>query len=100
MVQLSASRCSCIAILLVSLVSFASITLYVASQRVFVIYFIIDSVKKLLDTPSNKQNLLNHVRMMEGIRHTKQLIDYQRNGRQRPGRPLRRLLDGYSRDKA
>jgi hypothetical protein len=37
-------------------VSFASITLCVASQRVFivaVVYFVIDSVRKLLDTPSN-----------------------------------------------
>jgi uncharacterized protein HemY len=41
-------------------VSFASITLCVASQRVFIIvvfvvvvvYFVIDSVRKLLDTPS------------------------------------------------
>jgi uncharacterized protein HemY len=35
-------------------VSFAAIALYVASQRVFivVVYFIIDSVRKLLDTPS------------------------------------------------
>jgi uncharacterized protein HemY len=39
-------------------VSFAAITLCVASQRVFVvvvvvvIYFVIDSVRKLLDTPS------------------------------------------------
>jgi hypothetical protein len=31
MVQLSATRCSCIAILWVSLVSFAAITLFVAS---------------------------------------------------------------------
>jgi hypothetical protein len=47
MVQLSATRCSCIAILWVSLVSFAS-------QRVFivVVYFVIDSVRELLDTPS------------------------------------------------
>jgi hypothetical protein len=54
MVQLSATRCSCIAILWVSLVSFAAITLCVASQRVFiaVVYFVIDSVRKLLDTPS------------------------------------------------
>jgi hypothetical protein len=35
MVQLYASRCSCIAILWVSLVSFAAITLCVASQRMF-----------------------------------------------------------------
>jgi hypothetical protein len=40
-------------------VSFAAITLYVASQRVFVVvvvvvvvYFVIESVRKLLDTPS------------------------------------------------
>jgi hypothetical protein len=54
MVQLCATRCSCIAIFWVSLVSFAAITLCVASQRVFVIvvYFFMDSVRKLLDTPS------------------------------------------------
>jgi hypothetical protein len=51
MVQLSATRCSCIAILWVSLVSFATITLYVATQWMFiVVYFIIDSDRKLLDT--------------------------------------------------
>jgi hypothetical protein len=33
-------------------VSFAAITLCVASQRMFiVVYFVIDSVRKLLDTP-------------------------------------------------
>jgi hypothetical protein len=54
MVQLSATRCSCIAILWVSLVSFAAITICIASQRVlvFVVYFVIDSVRTLLDTPS------------------------------------------------
>jgi hypothetical protein len=53
MVQLSTTKCSCIAISWVSLVSFAAITLCVASQRVFiVIYFVIDSVRKLLGTPS------------------------------------------------
>jgi hypothetical protein len=55
MVQLSAIRCSCIAILWVSIVSFAAITLCVASQRVFVVVvidFVIDLVRKLLDTPS------------------------------------------------
>jgi hypothetical protein len=43
MVQLFATRCSCIAILWVSLVSFDAITLCVASQRVFIvvsIYFV------------------------------------------------------------
>jgi hypothetical protein len=53
MIQLSATRYSCIAALWVNLVSFAAITLCVASQRVFVVvYFVIDSVRKLLDTPS------------------------------------------------
>jgi hypothetical protein len=36
-------------------VSFAAITLCVASQRVFIVvsvYFVIDSVRKLLDIPS------------------------------------------------
>jgi hypothetical protein len=36
-------------------VSFAAVTLCVASQRVFIVvsvYFVIDSVRKLLDTPS------------------------------------------------
>jgi hypothetical protein len=55
MVQLSATRCNCIVILWVSLVSFAAITLCVASQREFIValvYFVIDSDRKLLDTPS------------------------------------------------
>jgi len=55
MVQLSATRCSCIAILWASLLILSAITLCVASQRVFiaaVVYFIIDSVRELLDTPS------------------------------------------------
>jgi uncharacterized membrane protein len=34
-------------------VNFAAITLCVASQRVFiVVYFVIDSVREILDTPS------------------------------------------------
>jgi len=42
MVQLSDTKCSCIAILLVSLVSFTAITLCVASQGVFIdVYFVI-----------------------------------------------------------
>jgi hypothetical protein len=55
MVQLSATRYSCIAILWVSLVSFAFITHCAAFQRVFIVvslYFVIDSVLKLLDTSS------------------------------------------------
>jgi hypothetical protein len=46
MAQLSATRCSCITILWVSLVSFAAITRCVASQRVFivvVVYFVIST---------------------------------------------------------
>jgi hypothetical protein len=49
MVELSATRCSYIAILWVNLVSFTAITLCVASQRVFIVvsvYFFIDSVRK------------------------------------------------------
>jgi hypothetical protein len=52
--HLSAKRCSCIAILWVSLVSFDAITVCVAFQRVFIVaiaYFFIDSVRKLLDSP-------------------------------------------------
>jgi hypothetical protein len=37
MVHLSATRCSCIAIFLTNVVSFAAIILYVASQRVCVV---------------------------------------------------------------
>jgi hypothetical protein len=53
-VQLSATRYSCTATLWVSLVSFAAITLCVASQRVFIVavYFVMESVRKLLATPS------------------------------------------------
>jgi hypothetical protein len=50
MVQLSATRCSCMAVLWVSLVSFAAITLCVASHRVFVVVSVIDSFRELLDT--------------------------------------------------
>jgi len=55
MVQLCTTRCRCIAILWASLVSFATITLCLASRQVFIVvsvYFVIDSVRKLLDTPS------------------------------------------------
>jgi hypothetical protein len=54
MVQLSATRCSYIVILWLSLVSFGAITVCIVSQRVFifaVVYFLIHSVRKLLDTP-------------------------------------------------
>jgi hypothetical protein len=53
-VRLFANRCSCIAILWVSLVNFVDIILCVAFQRMFivVVYFVIDSIRKVLDTPS------------------------------------------------
>jgi len=35
---------------------------------------------------------------MENIRYPKQLFDYRPIGRQRPGRPLKRLLYGYNRE--
>jgi hypothetical protein len=43
-------------------VRFAAITLCVASQRVFIVvsvYYVIDSVRKLLDTPSYSQDILS-----------------------------------------
>jgi hypothetical protein len=51
----SAPSCNCIAILWVSLVSFAAITLRVASQWIIPklsVCFVVDSIRKLLDTPS------------------------------------------------
>jgi hypothetical protein len=64
-VQLSATRCSWIAVLWVSLVSSAAITLCVASQRVFIvvsIYFYIDSVRKVLNIPSYIVHFLQQAR--------------------------------------
>jgi hypothetical protein len=54
MIEISATRCSCVAILWVSLVSFAAITRCVAYERVFIVsvYFFIDPVRKLWDTTS------------------------------------------------
>jgi hypothetical protein len=46
-------------------VSFAAITLLVASQRVFIVvslHFVIDSVRKLLDTPSYELQMLFNVK--------------------------------------
>jgi hypothetical protein len=54
-VQLSAARCSCIAILWVSIVSFAAITLCGAYEPMFIVtvYFVVDSVRKFLIHPRN-----------------------------------------------
>jgi hypothetical protein len=56
-------------------VTFAAITLCVASQRVFVVvvvvvvYFVIDSVQKLLDSPSYVSNVksLYYVRFINNL---------------------------------
>jgi hypothetical protein len=64
MVQFSVTRCSYITIQSVSIVSFAAITLCVASQRVFIVlrvYFVIDSVRKLLVIPSYDVQILVHI---------------------------------------
>jgi hypothetical protein len=58
MVQPSATWCSCIAILCQSS-EFYRLTLCIASQRVFIfvsLYFVINSVRNLLDTLSFKHN--------------------------------------------
>jgi len=47
----TATRCSCIVILCVSIVSFAAIILCCFSTSVIIVDFVIDSVRKLLDTP-------------------------------------------------
>jgi hypothetical protein len=50
--------------------SFATITLCVASQRVFIVvsvYFVIDSVRKLLDTPSYCINLRSILRVSKFV---------------------------------
>jgi hypothetical protein len=44
-----------------------------------------------------KRTLLYHISRMEDIRYPEQLLDYRPMGR-RPGRPLKRLLDGYNRE--
>jgi hypothetical protein len=54
-------------------VSFAAITLCVASERVFllllvvVVYFVIDSVRKLLDTPSYFHYLFKQHYFFKGL---------------------------------
>jgi len=64
MVHPSATKFNRIAILWVSLVSFAAITHCVASQRLFfVVVYLIDLVRKLLGTPSYVITKLNPVRV-------------------------------------
>jgi hypothetical protein len=59
MVQVSATRCSCIAIVCVSLMSFAAITLCVASQleSIVVIHFIM----------TQSGNFWIHLRIVNGL---------------------------------
>jgi hypothetical protein len=69
-VQLSVTRFSCITSLWVSLVSFAAMTVCVASQRVFIVvsvYFVIDWVRKLLDTPSYQHDFKLYTQFMLSI---------------------------------
>jgi hypothetical protein len=50
--------------------SFATMTLYVASKRGFTfvcVYFVIDSVRKLLDTPSYSQDNAEDISTNEAI---------------------------------
>jgi hypothetical protein len=79
MVQLFATRYSCIAVLWISPTSSATITLYVASQWVFIvvsIYFVIDSVKKLLDTPSYITTVHTHRKKLKDVGYNNYYITY------------------------
>jgi hypothetical protein len=96
MIQLSATRCSCIAILQVSLVSFASITLFVSSQRALIfVHFVIDSARKLLDIPSYIIRVIKsrgmrwagHVAHMEEMRNVCSILVGNSEGK----RPLENL---------
>jgi len=53
-----------------------------------------DSVKEKL--AQYKRKWLNDDSRLEDVRYPKQLLDYRPIERRRPGRPLKRLLDGYS----
>jgi hypothetical protein len=64
MLQLSATRCSCVTILWVSLVSFATLTFVLLLNMCLLLllcYFVSDSVRILLDTPSYTVKLGNAV---------------------------------------
>jgi hypothetical protein len=74
MVQLSATKCSCIAILWVILVSFATITLRVTSQRVFIVvsvYFIMSQsgnfwIHSRISSVSSEESLVTCIVRFEG----------------------------------
>jgi hypothetical protein len=44
----------------------------------------------------NRRRITWHFSRMEDIRYPEQLLDYRPIERRRSGRPLKRLLDGYS----
>jgi hypothetical protein len=59
-------------------VSFAAITLCVASQQVFIIvYFVIDLVRELLDTPSYAFGFFDVQTYVQTEYHTKVFIEYK-----------------------
>jgi hypothetical protein len=63
-----------------------------------------EDTSELKSTPSPKEistvstEMVRSRQQDENIRYPKQLLDYRLIGRRRPGRPLKRLLDGYSRE--
>jgi hypothetical protein len=73
MVQLSATRCRCITILLVSLMNFADMTFCVASQRVFIVvsvYFVM----------TQSGNFWIHPRMQLSISFSKEFVPTETQG--------------------
>jgi hypothetical protein len=83
MVQISATRYSCIAILWVSPVNFVVMTLFIASEWVFIVvsvYFVVDSVRKLLDTPLTHTHTHTHTHFTRTVYHMPWSVqDYAQN---------------------
>jgi hypothetical protein len=72
MVQLSATTRSCIAIMWVSLISFAAIILYVAYQRVITkvsLNFVIDSVRKIVIHPRKPHSFEQDYTLTAGMEY-------------------------------
>jgi hypothetical protein len=94
-------------------VSFAAITLCVASQRVFivVVYFVIDSIRKLLDTSTYALpkiitviksggggiRLVWHVVRIEEMRNVYKILVGKPEGKRALGRPRRSWEDSMER---
>jgi hypothetical protein len=67
-------------------VSFAVISLRVASQSVFIdVYFVIDSVRKLLDTPQEKEPWYPLARRMGGLQSRSGRDGEKKNSQPPPG---------------